>query len=256
MTGNRPETAGRWRLAPDRYCTGEAGKAVAYFIGDIIGNVKTLWRGTGLTVIDERAPEQALGHLLGVDVRKHDACVVTTELQCQTLQRRRGIRTRQTRSRSRPSRARLWRDQGKRDEVAIFSLGFDALDLKEAFPGLRGIGLIVGSQRNVSCVFRGVPGEPDEPYTGTMTRVGLDVGVTTGSVIIWTVFANTNRYKKMLTGTYTGASAEMSIAAGLGANVLVGGSNHTLALQSLSLQGQVGLDIAAGDGSLDLHPSW
>ena len=118
------------------------------------------------------------------------------------------------------------------------------------------IGLIVGSQRNVSCVFRGVPGEPDEPYTGTMTRVGLDVGITTGSVIIWTVFANTNRYKKMLTGTYTGASAEMSIAAGLGANVLVGGSSHTLALQPLSVQGQVGLDIAAGVGSLDLHPSW
>jgi hypothetical protein len=118
------------------------------------------------------------------------------------------------------------------------------------------IGLIVGSQGNVSCVFRGAPGEPDEPYTGTMTRVGLDVGLTTGSVIIWTVFADTNRYKGMLTGTYTGASAEMSIAAGLGANVLVGGSNRTLALQPLSLQGQVGLDIAAGIGSLDLHPSW
>ena len=64
------------------------------------------------------------------------------------------------------------------------------------------------------------------------------------------------RYKAVLAGTYTGASAEMSIAAGLGANVLVGGSNRTLALQPLSLQGQVGLDIAAGIGSLDLHPSW
>jgi Protein of unknown function (DUF992) len=118
------------------------------------------------------------------------------------------------------------------------------------------IGLVIGSQRNVSCMFRGVPGEPDEPYTGTMTRVGLDVGLTTGSVIIWTVFTDTSRYKGMLTGTYTGASAEMSIAAGLGANVLVGGSHQTLALQPLSIQGQIGLDIAAGVGSLDLHPSW
>jgi hypothetical protein len=118
------------------------------------------------------------------------------------------------------------------------------------------IGLIVGSQRNVSCLFRAAPGEPDEPYTGTMTRVGLDVGVTAGSVIIWAVFADTNRYKGMLTGTYNGASAEMSIAAGLGANVLVGGSNRTVVLQPLSVQGQIGLDIAAGIGSLDLHPSW
>ncbi len=119
-----------------------------------------------------------------------------------------------------------------------------------------GIGLIVGSQRNVSCLFRSVPGEPDEAYTGTMTRVGLDVGVTAGSVIIWAVLANTNRYKGMLTGTYTGASAEMSFAAGLGSNVLVGGSNRTVALQPLSVQGQIGLDIAAGVGTLDLHPSW
>jgi uncharacterized membrane protein len=89
-----------------------------------------------------------------------------------------------------------------------------------------------------------------------MIRVGLDVGFTTGSVIIWTVFAKTNRYKGMLTGTYTGASAEMSLAAGLGANVLVGGSSQTVALQPLSIQGQIGLDIAAGVGSLDLHPSW
>src|SRR5271169_1435835 len=116
-----------------------------------------------------------------------------------------------------------------------------------------GIGLIVGSQRNVSCLFRGVPGEPDDAYTGTMTRVGLDVGLTAGSMIIWTVLANTNRYKGMLTGTYTGASAEMSVAAGLGANVLVGGSNRTVALQPLSVQGQVGLDIAAGIGALELH---
>ena len=119
-----------------------------------------------------------------------------------------------------------------------------------------GIGLIVGSQRNVSCLFRGVPGEPDDAYTGTMTRVGLDVGITAGSVIIWAVFANTNRYKGMLTGTYTGASAEMSVAAGLGANVLVGGSNRTVALQPVSVQGQIGLDIAAGVGALELHPSW
>ena len=118
------------------------------------------------------------------------------------------------------------------------------------------IGLVVGSQRNVSCLFRGTSGEPDEPYTGTMIRVGLDVGFTTGSVIIWTVFAKTNRYKGMLTGTYTGASAEMSLAAGLGANVLVGGSSQTVALQPLSVQGQIGLDIAAGVGSFDLHPSW
>ena len=117
-----------------------------------------------------------------------------------------------------------------------------------------GIGLIVGSQRNANCIFRS-EGLPDEAYTGTMTRIGLDIGVTAGSVIVWTVFANTNRYAGMLSGTYAGASAEMSVAAGLGANVLVGGSNQTVALQPVSVQGQIGLDIAAGVGALELHPA-
>jgi len=117
-----------------------------------------------------------------------------------------------------------------------------------------GVGLIVASQRNVSCYFK-VNGATVESYTGTLTRVGLDVGFTTGGAMIWGVFADTNRVAGMLNGTYAGASAEMSIAAGLGANVLVGGSNRTVALQPLSVQGQTGLDIAAGVGTLELHAS-
>jgi hypothetical protein len=116
-----------------------------------------------------------------------------------------------------------------------------------------GIGLVVGSQRNVNCNFNAGPNAPPEAYTGTMTRIGLDVGFTGGSEIVWAVFTDTNRYSGMVTGTYAGASAEMTIAAGLGANVLVGGSNHNVALQPLSVQGQVGLNIAAGIGSLELH---
>ena len=117
------------------------------------------------------------------------------------------------------------------------------------------IGLIVGSTKNLNCVFRGQPGEPEEGYTGTMTTIGLDIGVTGGGVIVWTVFAGTNRYAGMLAGTYAGATAEVSVAAGAGANVLVGGSNRTVTLQPLSLQGQVGLDVAAGIGQLELHPA-
>jgi hypothetical protein len=115
------------------------------------------------------------------------------------------------------------------------------------------IGLILGSQKNLNCVFRGQPGEPEEAYTGTMTTIGLDIGITTGGVIVWTVFADTNRYAGMLAGKYGGATAEVTIAAGLGANVLVGGSNRTVALQPLSLQGQMGFDIAAGIGEMELH---
>ena len=115
-----------------------------------------------------------------------------------------------------------------------------------------GVGLIVASQRNVSCNFQ-PDGGPPEAYTGTMTRIGVDVGFTTGGAMVWGVFAGTNRYAGMLSGTYGGATAEATVAAGLGANVLVGGSNRSVALQPLSVQGQVGLNIAAGVGALELH---
>jgi Protein of unknown function (DUF992) len=115
-----------------------------------------------------------------------------------------------------------------------------------------GVGLLVASQRNVSCNFQ-PDGGPPEAYTGTLTRIGVDVGFTAGGAMVWGVFANTNRYAGMLTGTYAGATAEATVAAGLGANVLVGGSNRSVALQPLSVQGQVGLNVAAGVGALELH---
>ena len=115
-----------------------------------------------------------------------------------------------------------------------------------------GVGLVVGSQRNVSCNFQ-PDGGPPEAYTGTITKIGLDVGFTTGGAMVWGVFTDTNRYAGMLSGTYVGAQAEATVAAGLGANVLIGGSNRSVALQPLSVQGQTGLNVAAGVGALELH---
>ena len=115
-----------------------------------------------------------------------------------------------------------------------------------------GIGLIVASQRNVSCNFQ-PDGGPPEAYVGTMTIIGLDVGFTTGSAIVWGVFAGTNRYVGMLSGTYAGGSAQATVVAGVGANALIGGSNNSVALQPLSVQGQVGLNAAAGIGALTIR---
>ncbi len=58
----------------------------------------------------------------------------------------------------------------------------------------------------------------------------------------------------MLAGDYVGATGEATIAVGLGANVLVGGSNRQVALQPLSVSGQVGLNLAVGVADLRLRP--
>jgi hypothetical protein len=119
-----------------------------------------------------------------------------------------------------------------------------------------GIGLIIGSQRSVNCLFTpDQPGFPHEGYFGTISKLGLDLGITAGGVMVWGVYADTSRGYGFLAGDYVGASGEATVAVGLGANVLVGGSNRTVALQPLSVGGQVGLNLALGVANLSLRPS-
>lgn len=119
-----------------------------------------------------------------------------------------------------------------------------------------GIGAIIGSRKDVNCRFTPAPDRPSEFYVGTISKFGLDIGVTTGGRMVWAVFAPTRGYAPGgLAGSYAGASGEATIAAGLGANVLVGGSNRTIALQPLSVSGQTGLNLAVGVAELNLRPS-
>jgi Protein of unknown function (DUF992) len=118
-----------------------------------------------------------------------------------------------------------------------------------------GIGLIIGSQRQVNCLFTpDLPG-PQEAYYGTITKFGLDLGATAGGALVWAVYADTSRGYGFLAGDYAGASGEATVAVGLGANVLVGGSNRTVALQPLSVTGQVGLNVAVGVANLSIRPA-
>jgi hypothetical protein len=118
-----------------------------------------------------------------------------------------------------------------------------------------GIGLVIGSQRSVNCLFTPDQPGPQEGYFGTISKLGLDIGVTAGGVMIWGVYADTTRGYGFLAGDYAGASGEVTIAAGLGANVLVGGSSRTVALQPVSVGSQVGLNLAVGVANLSLRPS-
>ena len=117
------------------------------------------------------------------------------------------------------------------------------------------IGLIITSKKDVTCMFTPLQPGPREVYTGSITKFGLDLGATAGGEMIWAVYAPTDRRFGALAGNYGGASAEATVGAGVGANVLVGGSNRTVSLQPLSVQGQAGLNLAVGVAGLDLHPA-
>ena len=116
------------------------------------------------------------------------------------------------------------------------------------------VGLVVGSRQSLRCVFRSNATGRQYPYTGTISRLGLDVGITGGGRLFWGVFAPTSHVGHgALRGTFVGASGNASFGVGLGANVLVGGSHRTISLQPLSVEGQIGVNLALGVARLTLR---
>src|SRR5262249_24565419 len=109
--------------------------------------------------------------------------------------------------------------------------------------------------QELSCVFRAIRSDRQYVYDGRIRRVGLDIGITTASVLSWAVFARNSRVGPgTLRGSYVGASGNVAFGPGLGANVLIGGSRRTIALQPLSVERSIGINFAAGVTNLTLSP--
>ena len=116
-----------------------------------------------------------------------------------------------------------------------------------------GFGYLIGSAKEVACEFRSTRGRT-ETYTGTIRKLGVDVGYTSRGGLVWAVFAPTAGYHRgSLGGLYGGATVEATVGAGLGANVLVGGTSGSLHQQQISVTGQIGLNVAAAGTSMTLN---
>src|SRR5437660_10367612 len=115
-----------------------------------------------------------------------------------------------------------------------------------------GFGFIFGSSKAVNCSFS-PPGGPPQHYVGSIDKFGVDIGYTSGGVLVWTVLApTTSPAPGSLAGSYGGATGSATVGVGVGANVLVGGSGSTISLQPISIEGNTGLNIAAGVAALTL----
>jgi hypothetical protein len=118
-----------------------------------------------------------------------------------------------------------------------------------------GVGLIIGSNKSMSCQYQSVDGW-SERYTGNIIIIGADIGVTDTKTIAWAVWAPVAQGGRgALAGGYGGATAEVTVAAGLGTNVLVGGFQNSLMLQPVSVSGQTGANVAAGISGIQLNPA-
>lgn len=115
-----------------------------------------------------------------------------------------------------------------------------------------GFGFIFGSEKSMKCTYAPNAGS-GEHYTGTFSKYGVDIGYADSAVLVWGVVAPTSDVRPgALEGDYAGATAGATFGIGLGANVLIGGLDKSIALQPVSVQGNTGLNIAAGVGVISL----
>lgn len=116
------------------------------------------------------------------------------------------------------------------------------------------IGFIIVGHQSMECRFvPSIPG-PAQIYEGALNTVGIDIGVVGGGALDWGVLAPTAGVPAgALAGTYVGASGDVALGLGVGANVLVGGSGRSFALQPLSVEGSVAINVTLGLSALQLR---
>ena len=71
--------------------------------------------------------------------------------------------------------------------------------------------------------------------------------------MVWAVLAPGDVGHGALAGNYGGVTAGAAVGIGANAHALIGGANN-VTLQPLSVEGQTGLNVAAGVASLTLSP--
>jgi hypothetical protein len=118
-----------------------------------------------------------------------------------------------------------------------------------------GVGMFLVQKQTMKCLFKTDDGK-SEAYTGKIDEYGVAIGKVEAGQLIWGVIAPAKGLPKgALAGSYGGVGAEATVGAGLGANVLVGGTGRAFSLQPLSVEGQTGINIAAGVTTVTLAPA-
>lgn len=117
-----------------------------------------------------------------------------------------------------------------------------------------GWGLVLGSQKDLSCVFKSATNGMVSKYTGDITKLGIDIGYTNAGVMIWTVVApSSDMQADALEGDYAGATAGATAVVGGNLNLMVGGLDKSITLQPLSVEGNSGVSVTAAIGAMELR---
>jgi hypothetical protein len=118
------------------------------------------------------------------------------------------------------------------------------------------VGLVIVEFQKIDCRFTPDGPGPVEAYVGKMATLGVDLGFTAAGALTWGVYAPTkNMMPGSLSGTYGGASGNVGVVLGVGANFLLGGSENSVALQPWSVEGTTGVNVSLGLSNMELWPA-
>ncbi|PLS20816.1 DUF992 domain-containing protein [Neptunicoccus cionae] len=107
--------------------------------------------------------------------------------------------------------------------------------------------LIVFSKAKFDCSYTSAETGNVESYTGTATKVGVDLTAEKVETMVWYVFAPTSGLEAGgLEGNFIGATADASLGAGGGGHVLIGGLDRSFALQPAAFSGTTGIGASIG----------
>lgn len=110
-----------------------------------------------------------------------------------------------------------------------------------------GVGFILMQKQTLRCIFAPASGAAPDVYTGRIDEYGVALGAVEKGHLVWGVLAPAEGVPRgALAGTYAGVGGEATAGVGLGANVLIGGTGRAFSLQPVSVEGQVGVNVAAG----------
>lgn len=113
--------------------------------------------------------------------------------------------------------------------------------------------VLVYAEETFNCTFDGTEGRT-EAYSGKFSKIGANLQLKDSQTLKWLVIAPAVLDEPgLLEGTYAGASAEAALGVGIGAKILIGGSDDQFALQPVSVSGETGIGASLTFDTLELE---
>jgi len=117
-----------------------------------------------------------------------------------------------------------------------------------------GTGYVLGSRKQMECVFLAKDGVHSAEYAGTINKVGIDIGYTKAVHTIWRMYSlGSDRGPRDLSGTYVGEQGTVAASTQAGGNWLYGGPNAEVGMVAAGVVRDAGYNLATGVAEISLR---